>query len=518
MGRRSAINAFLLAGALLAPSHGLALQGEQGDEPRFDLSPRASMARVEGLPGEETLTITAAEADLDAVITQIARASQREVKGLDVLSRHPRVTANLAGTDLRDSLRWIGGSVGMRITLTASEIRVAEDLPLYPDRQTLFFRAYSGYTNALRDHSESEFAPQAAWNRAVIESETPGREKEAAEAFDGITATHPKSDLVPDALLEAGKLFGRANLWGEAAARFDALAAHPREHGHSVTARRLLADAHTRIAEAMTNPVSAQENARRAILVLDALDDDDPTRDMYERRRRSLVRSRAESLVGNPVGALKALDIAEKYSDRGPNDPEVARLRALAFDRSERHADACRAWLRLSTLVEGEDRAASYERAAAAANAGREHLTAITIWKKADSEGLGDTVKRHADAAYIALDLVPPRLDIFGDSERLSRGEGFVRREMFDEAIDALRPIFDRRSTLERDEHRRLAFAYSRALARKQRTDEAMLVLRKSAGEMTRGSDRRDVYLFAARLLEEADEIDRAIAALEGRL
>ena len=86
------------------------------------------------------------------------------------------------------------------------------------------------------------------------------------------------------------------------------------------------------------------------------------------------------------------------------------------------------------------------------------------------------------------------------------------------EAIDALRPIFDRRSALERDEHRRLAFVYSRSLAPEHQLDDAMLVLRMSAGEMTRAADRREVYLFAARLLEEAGEIDRAIAALEGRL
>ena len=89
---------------------------------------------------------------------------------------------------------------------------------------------------------------------------------------------------------------------------------------------------------------------------------------------------------------------------------------------------------------------------------------------------------------------------------------------MYDEAIDALRPLFDRRSALERDEHRRLAFAFSRALAREQQVDDAMLVLRQSAGEMTRPADRRELYLFAARVLEEAGEIDRAIAALEGRL
>ena len=42
-----------------------------------------------------------------------------------------------------------------------------------------------------------------------------------------------------------------------------------------------------------------------------------------------------------------------------------------------------------------------------------------------------------------------------------------------------------------------------------------MLVLRESSSEMTRPADRRELYLFAARVLERARS---AIAALEGRL
>lgn len=518
MSLRAPILASLVACALAAwPLTGFAQEGDAEATP-YEQSPASSVVSVEGTAGAETLTIVARKAELEAVLNQIAAASGRQVIGFDLLSRHPKIDANLKGENLRDALGWIGGSVSMRIKMTASDLTVTEDLSPYPTRQDLHFRAFSGYSVALRDHASSKHAPEGAWKRARIEADTPGREKEAAEAFDWIAETYPKSALVPGALLEAGTLWGKHGNWDEAAARFDALARHPREHGYSVTSRRLLADAYTRVAEEAENAAVAKDNARRAILVLNALDDDDPTRDLYERRRRSLVRSRAESLSGNPVGALKALDIAEKYSDRGPNDPEIAELRALAFERAERHEDASKAWMRHATLVEGEQRAASYGHAAAAANASRDNLAAIAIWKAADNEGLGDFARPHADAAYIALELIAPQPDIFRDEERLARGEKLVKQEMFDEAIDALRPLFDRRSALERAQHRRLTFAYARALAEMKRVDEALLVLRKCAGEMDRGADRRDVYLFAARILEEAEELDRAIAALEGRL
>ena len=84
---------------------------------------------------------------------------------------------------------------------------------------------------------------------ARIEQAMPGRELEAARAFDRLADQYPESDLVPEALLQAGLMFGRANAWDEATARFDTLAGLPTYHEYSATARRLLADAHTRVAD-----------------------------------------------------------------------------------------------------------------------------------------------------------------------------------------------------------------------------------------------------------------------------
>ncbi len=468
--------------------------------------------------GVETIDIMAFRGSLDTILRQIGRLTNREVKGLESLSRHPEIMAMLEGADLRDSLLWIGGSVGMRITVTVSTIRVEEDLPLYPRRADLFARASASYIRALVDHPKSVLAPKAAWNRAQIEAANPDRALEAARAFDEISTTYPKSDLVPDALLEAGRLFGQANAWEEAAARFDTLAGHPREHGYSFTARRLLAEAYTRVAEGSSNPLVASETAKRALLVLDFLDDADPTQDLNERRLRAIVRSRACSLTNDPVEALKSLDIAERYSDRGVDDPEIAELRARAFERAERYSNAVKAWLRYSTLVTGEAHIVALERAAAASNKGRQFMATLTIAKTAENEGHGDRLKPYSDAAYAGLDMEPAKLDFFGDAAKLTRGEQLSQKRMHDQAVDALRPVFERRATLAREERIRLAYAYAESLAKSDRVDEATLVLRKTTGELTRATDRKAVYLFASRLLEEAGDVTRAIAALEGRL
>jgi len=468
--------------------------------------------------GEETIDIMAFRGSLDEILRKVAILTNRDVKGLDSLSRHPEIMAKLEGADIRDALRWIGGSVGMRITVTVSTLRVEEDLALYPRRADLFERASVSYSLALRDHPKSALAPKAAWNRAQIEAATPGRALEAAREFDDISTKYPKSDLVPDALLEAGRLFGEANVWDEAAARFDALAGHPREHGYSFTARRLLADAYTRVAEGSSNPLVASETAKRALLVLDFLDDADPTQDMSKRRMRAIVRSRACSLVGDPVEALKSLDIAERYSDKGVDDPEIAELRALAFERAERYPNAVKAWLRYSTLVAGEAHVVALERAAGASNAGREFFTTLAIAKTAENEGSGERLKPYADAAYAGLDMEPEKIDFFGDAAKLTRGEQLLSKAMYSEAVDALRPVFERRATLNREERIRLVYAYSEALAETDRLDEATLAMRKTTGELSRATDRKALYLFASRLLEKAGDVPRAIAALEGRL
>lgn len=504
----------------VAPSTGAARPtqtGEPAKTPYQRTEPRTEVDVHDKL-GQETVDITAIRGSLDAILHQIGRLTNREVKGLGSLSRHPEITAGLVGADLRDSLLWIGGSVGMRITVTVSTIRIEEDLAPYPQRSDLFDRASASYIRALVDHPKSALAPKAAWNRAQIEASAPDRALEAARAFDDITTTYPKSDLVTDALLEAGRYFGKANAWDDAAARFDALAGYPREHGYSFTSRRLLADAYTRVAEGSTNPIVASETAKRALLVLDFLDDADPTQDMNERRLRAIVRSRACSLTGDPVEALKSLDIAERYGDRGINDPEVAELRAHAFERAERYPSAVKAWLRYSSLVTGEPHIFALERAAAASNKGRQFMATLAIAKTAENEGHGDRLKPLADAAYAGLDMEPANLDFFGDAAKLTRGEQLLKRRLHGQVVDALRPVFDRRSALSREQRLRLAYAYAAALAKTDRLEEATLVLRKSTGELSRATDRKALYLFASRLLEKAGDVPRAIAALEGRL
>lgn len=503
-------------GTALTTGVGLGLQSDEPTPYERQLSRAEVEVRADGML--ERIDVEARSVDIDALVTMIAAESGRKPTGLASLARHPQITAKLENAILRDALQWIGGSVGIRITVKADTIHVEEDLPPHPTRAQLMKRAQTAYFRALRDHLDSSHAPKAAMRLARIEASTPGRTLEAAGAFDNVATNYPDSDLAATALLEAGKHFMAAGRYLDAVERFNALVAHEHPHEHMVAARRHLADAHTRVAESNENPVAAIANARRALLVLDALDGDKPSDDPQERRARATIRSRAHSLAGEPVDALKSLDLAEKYSADGFRDAELAELRALAFERAGFTSDAVRAWLRYSTFVEGEEYVRALRRAARTANRGGEHLAAIAIAKTAANDGYGDELALEADAAWTALDIEPERVDLFGSSERLTLGLGYATKGKLEEAVETLRPVFDRRALLEQAEIVSLARGYSKALAQLSRIDEATHVLRECAIAIRHESERKALYIFASRLLEDAGEIDRAIAAVEGRL
>lgn len=509
---------FLVVSCLTAATFGATRRAEPSAQTPYESTvPRADL-QINGRMGMEFIDVMATRMPIDALLRRIARECNRPLVGIDELSRIPEVTIGLIDTELRDALRWVGGSVGLHITLTTSEIRVAEDLPPYPTRSELYQRASNGYSRALADHADSLLAPSAAWNRARIEEAKPNRALEAAKAYDSITEKYPTSDLVPDAILRAGKLFGKANAWDEAAARFDQLAGLKMVNNYGLESRRLLADAHTRIAAAATNKVVARESARRALLVLDALDDLEESQDPEDRRKRYIVRSRAYSYADKPVLAMRSLDLAEQHSQHGEQDPELAELRALAFERAGRYADAVRAWLYHAQLVTSVTRQDSYIQAAIAANKGGHYAATFAIAKTAENEGFGEALASYSDAALIALDMEPKRLDLFGDIDRIERGERLQRRGFNAEATEALRPVFTRSAVLEDDVRLQLATALAKALAAEKDIDGAILVLRTTVESLSRIKQRESVYQLAATLLERAGEIDRAILALEGRL
>ncbi|MGB0332198.1 MAG: hypothetical protein ACPGPE_10330, partial [Planctomycetota bacterium] len=151
---------------------------------------------------------------------------------------------------------------------------------------------------------------------------------------------------------------------------------------------------------------------------------------------------------------------------------------------------------------------------------GGSHLTAILIAKRAADAGEETlALKSVENRALDALDLPARHLDALNDRDLLARGAKLIKRGMDAEAAESLRPMFDRRQTLQDAELRlELGLTYAKALSGSGRMNTAVFVLRKTAQEQSHPADRRRVYLAASNLFEEAGDLELAIKALEGRL
>jgi len=481
-------------------------------EPKYDIRLAADSE------GDIRVTLVATQASFRTIVEHIGRDLGRNVTGFDRLSRDPVVTTKLEERALEDALAWVGGSVGLFVRIGPKGIEVQEDLPPYPTRADLYKRANEALWRAIIDHPKSAQAPRAAWLRADIEASADGRALQSARTFDALIDEYPDSDLVPEALLEAGKQYGLAGQWETAIDRFDDLASFPTPHRFGAEARRRLAEAHTHVAEAAKNPDVARENSRRALLILDSLDDGAPATDATERLARLLIRARAYSLVGDPINALRTIDLAASYSAYGDRDPALMQLRANALDRAGQFQDAFLAWVQSAENATGDARGEAYRRAALSANNAGAHLAAHATWKTAENEGLGRFVVGENNRALMSLGLEADIGAVLGDRDRIAQGERYFTSRRYQEAVDILRPVFDRRFGMDRTERQRLTLAYARSLERAQRLDEAIHVLRTSAKEAEYTADRQELYQVASSLFERNNDLERAISALNGAL
>lgn len=481
--------------------------------------PRSTVSIAEG-PDGLTINVKAKQVPFKTLMAKIAAECGRKVEGSELIGRDPEVTALLEGADLREALLVIAGSVGLRATLKSEVLIVAEDLGPYPTRREVYTRAQAWYARALSANPDSILAPEALWNRARMWQQLPGEELQAGRLYTELYETYSGSDLASRARIEASRAFSEAGEWSEAISCLERLLATSAPKQTRTRARRLLAEALTNLADDTKNPQTKVEYAERAHLQLDVLDAEEGAVSSSERRRRYIIRSRAFSLTGDPAEALRYLDLARANGSDAAVDPEVSELRARAFQYAGQYEQAVRAWLMYAEMTEGSVRADALLRAAEAAHEGGSHLTAISIAKLAANAG-EETIalKNVENRALAALDLPARHLDAFGDQDILNRGASLLKRGMYAEAAESLRPMFDRRKSLVDSELRlELGLTYARALAAADRMTTAVFVLRKTAQEQVHPSDRRRVYLAASSLFEEAGELDLAIKALEGRL
>jgi hypothetical protein len=208
------------------------LDSEETRIRRLEQRQSESALDIEYLNTEEGVQVDlhAKRVPFSSVVKKVASDLGYTVAGLDRLQRDPYVDSRLSNRSLPSAMAWIAGSAGLHVRIWGTSIDVTEEIPINPRREDLYLLAQSALGRALADHPDSSQAPRAQWIRAEMESELPDRDWECALAFDDLVEGYPDSDLVPAAMLEAGKHYGRHGRWDLAIDRFDKLAAYRTPH------------------------------------------------------------------------------------------------------------------------------------------------------------------------------------------------------------------------------------------------------------------------------------------------
>ncbi len=475
---------------------------------------------VHDLGNDPTVTVRAEEAPALDIIRGIAEKLDLVVVGADQISGNRPVDAFLVRRPTRDAIRWILGSAGMRARVTATEIRIREDVPAIPTREELLVNAVLGFERVLRSNADQVDAPRLEmWLGDAQEKLGPAFYAQAVAAFIRIADEYPTSDLVPDALLRAGRLLSAQGRWADAALRFSQLAdMDATVHTYRPTALLELARALCHVGEGLNDPSAMREQAVKAIATLDVLDRNHPTRENHVRRTRLLVRALAQTLDADPMHAMQSLDLAQSYSPMADRDPEVNAIRPLAFSRAGRHGDASTAWLRYAENLTGDERAEVLRNAALEALDGDHELAVLFIHRMAQNEGHGDSLVDLKNVAEMRLELGGEVVTHFDLDQELTRALDLLDHRQFGQAVNALGRLFVQRERLEPAQRLEMILAYATALEGHDMRATSFDVLRRAVTEFKIEANRRQLYRLAADIHERAGHWNEAIEALKGNL
>ncbi|MDF1839691.1 MAG: hypothetical protein P1V35_17630, partial [Planctomycetota bacterium] len=239
--------------------------------------------------------------------------------------------------------------------------------------------------------------------------------------------------------------------------------------------------------------------------------------DIMEQHERAVLLGTALSLTSDPIRALRALDLAVKKSPNGGHNPEILEVRAVALSRAGRHGDASTAWLAVGRQVEGESRALALEHAAREALKGDHSLAVMGIYATAQKEGFGNRIANMNLEAKIRLGIAT-ETDGYSLHQRLNRAIEMYNRREHKLAVEAMRPLFVRRSELTAPQRQELAMAFAKSLNAENLAQDAIETLRVQATETELERQRREIYQLAAEIHESNDNLIAAIEALKGNL
>jgi tetratricopeptide (TPR) repeat protein len=487
----------------------------QGPAVEFSTSPSS---------GEVLITVRAKNASIrqlmPVIVQQLSEATGREVElvGLDRLARDANVTVFLVERPWKDALRWITGSAGLAVVASSSRIQIQEEVADFPKPKELLLRSFLAHRQILTSYPESPRVPALLLKAGIIATELgPAFYTSAEESFNTIINDHSGTAQLWEAYYRLGGVYFAMGEWDRAALEFHEVADSAVSHGYHVQARKELTRALCEAGKDAVNPVVREDYGNKAVLTVEALDRFYPADSMAEQRERAILLGSALSLTDDPVRALRALDLAVTKSPAGGQDPQILAVRAVALARAGRHGDASTAWLAVGRQATGEAREQAFLSAAEEALEGDFSVAVMGIYALAEKDGFGSLLANANLEAKIRLGIAD-ETEGYTLTQRLHRALEFHRRREHQLAVEAMRPLFVRRSEFKATDRQQLTLAFAKSLNAENLYRDAIEALRLQASETEYAADREKLYILAARIHEDHDNLPAAILALKGNL
>jgi len=457
--------------------------------------------RYEYDTGAEWWTVKVRNYSAVKLLDRITTLTARSIEGREHLEGAPLITVDLDRRSLDQVLEFALGSVDLRHDLRRDAITITPT-DSSPTSGTLMALASAAWVRATTLFPDSEEAPMARLSQGEL-AELRGFRQTARERYLSLIEDFPEAEQVDDAMMRAGRLSMRMELYHEAAQIF-----------------RELADL-----ESEYRPAARLEYARALIelgewdlslLVLQNLDEYFPAIDDVERTARSIVRARALNKRGEPIEALRELDgLDESFDPLG--SCEALAIRASSLEAMSMPADAARAWLAYSRDARPEERERALEQAARLSLDAGDELGTLFVCREAERLGVAGGFPTYQRKARQALGFA-----IAGDArgagivERIEHGEALLASEGADIAYSLFEDLFIGRRSLGEQEAARIAVGWATCLAHREGIEPAVKVLSSERSRYQTIEARKRLDLAAAHLLEGAGLLERAVDAYQG--
>ncbi len=481
-------------------------------------------AHINADSGEVLLSVRAKSTSirqlLPVIAAELTEVTGREVNviGLDRLAREANVTVFLTERPWKDALRWIAGSAGLGVVSSASRIQIKEEVADFPKPEELLLRSLLAHRQVLTAFPKSSRIPELLLSSGKIATQLgPAFYTSALDSFNTIVEDHSDGPSLWEAHYRLGSVYLEMGEWDKAALQFHEVADSAISHGYHIPSRKGLARSLCEAGNSTADPIVREDYGHTAVLTLEALDRYHPADTIPEQRERAVLLGTALSLTSDPIRALRALDLAIEKSSTGANDPEIMVVRAVALSRAGRHGDSSTAWLAVSQQATGTDHEDALVHAAKEALKGDHCLAVMGLYSLAKAEGLGSRLSSLNLEAKMRLGIAT-EIEGYTLPQRLRRALQLHDRREHALAVEAMRPLFVRRSEFKPADQLRLALAFAKSLHAESLSKDAIETLRVQASETESALDKQKIYSLAARIHESRENFPAAIQALKGYL